>query len=294
MVANVENPSHDFIQLVSLRFPELTKSEKRIATYLRKNLDDCAFLSAAEVADRLAVSEATVVRFARNMGFGSYPSLREELQNNFRKRITHSSRLRSKLDDLRQAGDIFERLTVSEIDYLTQALETVDRKQIHQAVTLLTERERVYVFGLGPSITLVDLLELRLKRSGKVVITLTQSGREVLENLLIMGPDDVLFLIGFFDVNPTMTLVMDYAREVGCKIILLTDTLGSIVGDKADVVLAADRGPVSEFHSLVVPMTIINTLLLSVASQVQEKVMPTLDRLDMLRERLKKQNGKDV
>ena len=60
-------------------------------------------------------------------------------------------------------------------------------------------------------------------------------------------------------------------REVGCKIILLTDTLGSIIGDKADVVLAADRGPVSKFHSLVVPMTIINTLLLSVASQVQEK-----------------------
>jgi hypothetical protein len=38
-------------------------------------------------------------------------------------------------------------------------------------------------------------------------------------------------------------------------------------------------------------MTIINTLLLSVAGQEQEKVLPTLDRLDMLRERLKDCSG---
>ena len=42
---------------------------------------------------------------------------------------------------------------------------------------------------------------------------------------------------------------------------MLTDTLGSIIGDKADVVLSAKRGPVSGFHSLVVPMTIINALV---------------------------------
>jgi DNA-binding MurR/RpiR family transcriptional regulator len=72
---------------------------------------------------------------------------------------------------------------------------------------------------------------------------------------------------------------------------MLTDTLGSIVGDKADVILSAKRGPMAEFHSLVVPMTIINTLLLAVASEDREQVMAHLDKLDQLRERLKKTNG---
>jgi len=284
---NGENTNLDFTQLVSLRFQELTKSEKRIASYLRKNMDESAFLSAAEIADRLAVSEATVVRFARTLGYASYPALRADLQSNFRRRITHSSRLRSKLDDLREAGDIFERLTVSEIDYLTQALETVDRGQLNQAVELLKERERIYVFGLGPSETLVDLMELRLKRSAKQVVTLTSAGREVLENLLLMNSGDLLFVIAFFDLNPTLNLVLEYAHEVGCKIILLTDTLESLIGEKADVLLTARRGPVSKFHSLVVPMTIVNTLLLALASEDQEKIIPVLDKLDMLRERLK-------
>jgi DNA-binding MurR/RpiR family transcriptional regulator len=72
---------------------------------------------------------------------------------------------------------------------------------------------------------------------------------------------------------------------------LLTDTLDSIVGEKVEIVLAAKRGPVSAFHSLVVPMTIINTLLLEIATKDQEVATANLDRLDLLREKLRKTNG---
>ena len=48
--------------------------------------------------------------------------MREALQENFRRRVGHSARLRNRLDDLREAGDIFEKVTVAEIDYLTEAL----------------------------------------------------------------------------------------------------------------------------------------------------------------------------
>lgn len=179
----------------------------------------------------------------------------------------------------------------SEIDYLTHALETVDRQALRQAVELLRSRNRVFVFGVGPSVSLVELMEIRLGRFGRQVIPLTTAGREILEPLLVMNDQDLLFVICFFDVSAALQLVLDYARDVNCPVIMLTDTLGSIIGDKADVVLAARRGPMAEFHSLVVPMTIINTLLLAIASEDREQVMANLDRLDQLRERLKKTNG---
>jgi DNA-binding MurR/RpiR family transcriptional regulator len=84
---------------------------------------------------------------------------------------------------------------------------------------------------------------------------------------------------------------LDHAEEKNCPVILLTDTLGSVIGQKAKVVLAAKRGPVSSFHSLIVPMNIINALLLDVANQNQEEVIPNLDKLDQLRERLKSSGG---
>src|SRR5512144_3289423 len=129
--------SADFGQIISENHKNLTKSEKQIADYLRKNQEESAFLSAGELASRLDLSEATLVRFARSLGFDSYPAMREILQENFRRRVTHSARLRSRLDELREAGDIFERLVASEIDYLTQSLESINRDALHQAVELI-------------------------------------------------------------------------------------------------------------------------------------------------------------
>jgi DNA-binding MurR/RpiR family transcriptional regulator len=84
---------------------------------------------------------------------------------------------------------------------------------------------------------------------------------------------------------------LDRANETGCPVIFLTDTLGSIVGDRADVILSARRGPTAEFHSMVVPMTIINSMLLAVAQEERGVVMQNLDQLDHLRERFNKANG---
>lgn len=275
--------SIDFGELVHQRSDTLTKSGKRIASYLLQNQDEAAFLSASELAARLGLSEATAVRFAQSLGFSGFPEMREVLQAAFRNRVTHSVRVRERLGDLRSEGDIFERLIVSEIDYLTEALHSVDRDAIHQAVDMLREADQVFVFGLGPAVTLVDLMEIRLQRFGRHVIPLTTTGREILESLLLMTGDDLLFTIGFFDVNPTLRFVLDHAKRCGCLSILLTDTLGSVLGDRTDVVLSARRGPVSAFHSLAVPMTIINTLLLALVQTDQERAIPHLDRLDELR-----------
>ncbi len=286
--------SIDFVQVVNDQYNSLTKSEKRIAKFLRKKQEESAFLSAGEIAHRLALSEATLVRFARKLGFSSYPEMRGVLQGDFRQRVTHSARLRGRLSEIQENGGIFERLTTTEIDYLSQALVSIDNEEMDRAVELIKTHPRIYVFGLGPSISLVDLMEIRLRRFGKTVMSLKVSGREVIDSMLAMQADDLVFVICFFDQNPTLRLVLDYSKKVGATVIMLTDILDTILSDKADVILSARRGPVGEFHSLVVPMTIINALLLSVANADQENIMPALDKLDSLRDKLKELNESGV
>ena len=91
----------DFSQIIGQHYDDLTKSEKRIADYMRQNQDEAAFLSAGEIAEQLELSEATMVRFARTLGFDSYPAMREVLQAKFRSLVIHSARIRSRIDDLR-------------------------------------------------------------------------------------------------------------------------------------------------------------------------------------------------
>lgn len=272
-------------QLVSDHYPRLTKSEKRIASHILKNQEESAFLSVGEMARRLELSEATLVRFARTLGFDSYPALREVIQEAFRRRVTHSTRLRSRLNELREAGDVFEKLVISEIDYLTQALETVDRSQLQLAAQLIKDHERIFVFGLGPSVTLVDLLEIRLTRSAKHVVSLRTSGREMLEPLLLMKESDLLIAIGFYNLTPNLQIVLEHAKSHQTPVILITDTLEPILNQQVSVSLTAHRGPVSAYHSLIVPMTIINTLLLMHSQADQERILPNLDSLDAYRQR---------
>ena len=284
--------SISFSQLLGERYTQLTKSEKRISDFLNKNQDEAGFLSAGEIASRLKLSEATMVRFARNLGFESYPAMRVALQDNFRSRMVHSSRLRSRLEDLKETGDIFERLVASEIDFLTEALHTLDRDSFNSAVEMLRTHQRIFVFGLGPSLSLVDLLEIRLTRSARNVISLRTSGKELLEPLLLMNKDDLLIAIGFFNMTPSLEVVIEHANKQKTPVILVTDTLGSIIGEKATVTLSARRGPVAAFHSLTIPMTIINALLLALSSLDEDRIMSNLDHLDNLRDKFRKLNEK--
>ncbi len=51
-----------------------------------------------------------------------------------------------------------------------------------KAVDMMRAHQRIFVFGLGPSISLVDLMEIRLHRFGKHVIPLKTAGRELCGN----------------------------------------------------------------------------------------------------------------
>ncbi len=265
-------------------FPDLTKSEQRIASYLLANSDAAAFLTAAELAQRIEVSEATVVRFARAVGYDGFPELRRCLQDLYRVKVTPASRLQRALADLRGGqGHIFAKIVAMEVEYLTEALHTVDPATFDLAANILLNGRTIYVFSTGPSRILVDLAELRLRRFGVPTVAITESGRDALDKLLLLRPDDAVLAAGFHRITGELVAVLDQARSRGCRSVFITDTLGSVFRDQVDVVLAARRGPVSTFHSLTVPMAILNALILAVAMARPAESVGTLNRLQELR-----------
>lgn len=277
----------EFTRLVAENYDKLTRNEKRIAEFICQNQDEAAFMSAAKIAAALGLSEPTIGRFARTLGFENFPAMSLRLQARVRDLVVHSTRIRNALQDLRADGDIYERVIASEIDFLTESLHTLDREAFNKAVELLRTHKSVFVFGVGPSVSLVDLLEIRLTRSARRVIPLRTYGREIVEPLLLMNKDDLLIAIAWRSMNPYLRLAVRVANEQKAPVILITDILGDIVGKQATVVLAARRGPVSTFQSLTVPMAIINTLVLALSAVDQETIMHNLDRLDQMRDAIR-------
>ena len=280
----MEEELNDFRQRLEDRLPSFTKSQQRIASYLLISYDEAAFLSAADLAERLDVSEATIVRFAKAAGYDGFPELRRCLQELFRAKFTPAARLRLKLNELTSSqGTVLTKVIDMEVQYLTEAAHSIEPAEFDRAVSILLSGQRIFVFGSGPSGILADLAELRLRRLGVLTISMTESGRHLLEKLQLLQQGDAVLATGFHSLRPELLAVLDHARALGCPSILLTDILGPALRHKVDVVLAARRGPVSTFHSLTVPMSILNALILAVAMAKPDESLAALNRLQYMR-----------
>jgi len=280
----VEAGLDDLQQRLESHLPSLTKSQQRIASFLLASYDEAAFLSAAELADRLDLSEATMARFAQAVGYSDFRELRRCLQDLFRSRATPASRLQHKLTELASSqGHVLGKVLAMELQFLAEASHTVDPADFDHAVEILLSGRRIFVYASGPSGILADLAELRFRRLGILTVSMTESGRHLLEKLQLLQAGDAVLVTGFHHVMPEVLAVLDHAQVIGCRSILLTDTLGSALRDRPDVILAARRGPVSTFHSLTVPMSILNALILAVALARPEESLAALNRLQGLR-----------
>jgi DNA-binding MurR/RpiR family transcriptional regulator len=265
-------------------FPRLTKSEQKLASFLMTSYDQAAFLNAAEMAAQMEISEATVVRFARSVGYKSFPELKRCLQDIFRDKNSPATRLQRKLADLQTGeGHILTKVVDMELQYLSDVPRSVSQADFDRAVRIILKAEHIFIFGVGPSHILAELVELRLNRFGVAATALTDTGRNLFDKMLLLRHGDVVLATGFNRLTGELVAVIERAHQVGCKVVLLTDTLGAHFKDKVDVVLSARRGPVSSFHSLTVPMAIMNAIILAVAMSRPEESVAYLDQLAELR-----------
>ena len=54
----------DIIELIKERYAKMSKSHKKIATYIMDHYDQAVFMTAAQLGKEVEISESTVVRFA--------------------------------------------------------------------------------------------------------------------------------------------------------------------------------------------------------------------------------------
>ncbi len=219
----MEEELNDFRQRLEDHLPGLTKSQQRIASYLLVSYDEATFLSAADLAERLSVSEATVVRFAQAIGYGGFPEMRRHLQELFRARFTPAARLQRKLSELASSqGHVLTKVLDMEVQYLTEAAHNIEPTDFDCAVDILLSGQRIFVFASGPSGILADLATWRFRRLGIPTIAMTESGRHLLENLQLLKQGDVMLVAGFQHLTSELVAVLDHARATDCRSILLT------------------------------------------------------------------------
>lgn len=75
----------------ALKQAKLTKTSKLIGDYILDHETDACFMTSTELATELDISEASVIRFARALGFTGYMDFQKNLRRSHTERINRIS-----------------------------------------------------------------------------------------------------------------------------------------------------------------------------------------------------------
>jgi DNA-binding MurR/RpiR family transcriptional regulator len=262
----------------------LSPKERAVADFYAEHREEAAFLSAAEIAERLGTSDATVVRAVKALGYSGIPELKRELIDELRARATPAMRLGRSLEDVGE--DPLGYVIDLELELLESA-RAIDRDDFAKAVDLLAGGDRVLAFGLGPNGPLADYFTLRLRRFGRGAQAITASGLRLADALLAAKPGDRLLLLAYERLDQDAEAVLARANDLGLAVVLVTDTLGAKLADRIDVALPAMRGRGGALSGAATTMAILDALLLALAGRDRARSLAALAELNELRKRLR-------
>ncbi|AEQ53795.1 MurR/RpiR family transcriptional regulator [Pelagibacterium halotolerans] len=260
----------------------LTRAEHLLVREIIAKPRDVALGTASSLAQRTGVHEATASRLAKKLGFDSYAGFRDAIRDEFIVKADPAMRVRNTLEAARD-GDILGELIAREIEALTALPTYVDSARISQAARLLTGARRVFIFARGNAATLSVMLERRLLRMGVDVETLSGDGRDLAEQILGLGADDVMVSFVFRRQPRLYAALIDRAHRVGARTIAVSGSIGPALAPAPSLLLSAPRsGSNDSFQTLTVPMAITNALVLTMAQMNRETTLERLETLGQL------------
>lgn len=210
------------------RMPILTANQRRIATLILSDTEDCAFMTISELAKAAEVNESTIVRFATSFGLGGYPGLTALCREFVRRQLGHVSRFDAVNAATAHREPLFERLVSLDQGNVAKTFGRIDPAAWQDAVQALARADRVHVFGRRLTFGVASLFAYQLQLVRSEVTFLSTDGGTLMTNALRdIGPNDVLVVTGIHPILRVVVRAAQVAYARGAMVIALTDNAAS-------------------------------------------------------------------
>lgn len=272
----------DILTHIQENMTSFSKGQKLIANFILSSYDKAAFMTACKLGKTVNVSESTVVRFAAELGYDGYPSMQKALQEMIRNKLTSIQRIEVSNDRIGDQ-DIMSMVMQSDIEKIRLTLEETDRTSFSRAVEAISSARRVYILGVRSASALANFMSFYFTFIfDNVVHVDTTSISEVFEQVMRIGPDDVLIGLSFPRYSKRTVKAMQYAKKQGATVIAITDSDVSPLANIADVSLFAKSDMASFVDSLVAPLSLVNALIVAVSRVKNDQLEATFGKLESI------------
>lgn len=272
--------SMDILSSIQAKMPTFSKGQKLIANFILQSYDKAAFMTASRLGKTVKVSESTVVRFAAELGYDGYPAMQRSLQEMIRNKLTSIQRIEV-TDDRIGNHDILSMVMHSDMEKVRMTLEQMDRQSFDGAVADIVAARRIYILGVRSASAISTFLAFYFNLIFENVVHVSAaSASEIFEQLLRVGPEDVVIGISFPRYSKRTVKAMEFARDRGAHVIAITDSEASPLASNAQRLLLAKSDMVSFVDSLVAPLSLVNALIVAISRAKKASLAQNLGELE--------------
>ncbi|MGN1314159.1 MAG: MurR/RpiR family transcriptional regulator [Lachnospiraceae bacterium] len=270
----------DIINLIDQKYNGMSKSHRKIATFIREHYDQAVFMTAAKIGKVLDISESTVVRFAAALGFEGFPDFQKHLSLWVKDKLNTVSKMGAKYGQSSQS-ELLMTVLQGDMEKINDTIELVDPTAFETAVESIVGAKTVYIVGIRSCEPLADFLCFYLNMiRPNVVLLRTTSTSEMFEQMIRINEEDVLIGISFPRYSMRTLKAMEFANDRNAKVVAITDSPHSPMNLYSSCNLFARSDMVSIVDSLVAPLSLINALVVALCLKCPKEVKENLEMLE--------------
>ncbi|MGC9400111.1 MAG: MurR/RpiR family transcriptional regulator [Anaerolineae bacterium] len=247
-------------------YTSLTPGFRKIADFITDHTLDAAFLTTTELARRVGVDQATVVRFAQSIGYSGYRELSQEIEAYVLQKVTAGYR---KAAEAKTEMQVIEGLAENSEQMLRECLATEGEK-IADAVHLLQEASHIWI---AAEFVMYHLAEYaaHVLRSLNIPATAVHPTTQMSGTVLArMEADDALLAFTLYFPHVDTGHLVRMAREQGLHTINITDYSNGLAAREAEITIKTSTASPLLLPSVGPAFNILQIMIAAVIAQRSE------------------------
>lgn len=225
----------DLVQRIQERYSSLRKSERIVADYLRENAGTRLNYSITEFASVLGLSEATISRVSRALGYSGYPDLKLSLAEGAANRsgIANIPQEIAQSDTLIGTSGKLANLLAHSIQGTQRML---DAERIEHCLKAIQTARRVILVGVGGAAAICDEAAHLFMKAGIDATSYKDAYTQIIA-ATNLAPDCVMMGISHTGTTDGVAKALILAGQNGATTIAITSDPSSPVAAAAQTVL---------------------------------------------------------
>lgn len=262
---------------------DFTKTEKIIADYILDNINTIGFSPLKDVAVACGVSDTSIIRFLRELGYEGYTDFKKSLNDKLIEQYNANLSPMQKFNQSKAhitSESIANEVFYNSINNLNNAYINLDDNLLQNIADCLIQSKHKYIAAFRGTSCCADYFWRKAIYFLTGLVLCDKAESETIEKMIEISKDDCLMLFSFPRYSEICFTILELAKKRGAKIIVFTDRITSPLAPYADYLVTVNVNGVSYTNSYVVPLCYAESLAVIISKKLENSTEERLNLLD--------------